>query len=87
MTDRKNILSTFQQRLDKVIHDSKLHRSQFAEAVGLDRSTLSQLLSPTNRRLPRIETLAAIAETQQVSIDWLIGLSNTGPMQAEMMNE
>jgi hypothetical protein len=31
--------------------------------------------------------LAAIAETQQVSIDWLIGLSNTGPMQAEMMNE
>ena len=87
MTDRKNILSTFQQRLDKVIHDSKLNRSQFAEAVGLDRSTLSQLLSPTNRRLPRIETLAAIAETQQVSIDWLIGLSNTGPMQAEMMNE
>ncbi len=87
MPDRKSILTTFQERLDKVIHDSKLNRSQFAEAVGLDRSTLSQLLSPANRRLPRIETLAALARTQQVSIDWLVGLSNTGPMQAEMMNE
>ena len=87
MPARKNLLATFQERLGKVIHDSKLNRSQFAEAVGLDRSTLSQLLSPSNRRLPRIETLAAIAQTQQVSVDWLIGLSNTGPMQAELMNE
>lgn len=87
MSSRKIILSTFQDRLSKVIADSKLNRSQFAQSVGLDRSTLSQLLSPTNRRLPRIETLAAIAQTQQVSIDWLVGLSNAGPMQAELMNE
>ncbi|MUH51652.1 MAG: helix-turn-helix domain-containing protein [Actinobacteria bacterium] len=85
--NRKVILSAFQERLGKVIHDSKMNRSQFAEAVGLDRSTLSQLLSSTNRRLPRIETLTAIAQAQQVSVDWLIGLSNTGPMQAELMNE
>ena len=87
MPDRKTILSTFQERLDKVIHESKLNRSQFAQAVGLDRSTLSQLLSPSNRRLPRVETLTAIARTQQVSMDWLVGLSNTGVMQAEIMNE
>ena len=45
------------------------------------------MLSPTNRRLPRVETLAEVAATHQVSVDWLLGLSNAGPMQAEMMRE
>lgn len=87
MLDRKALLGTFRERLGKVIRDSGMNRSEFAAAIGLDRSTLSQLLSATNRRLPRIETVAAVAETQQASIDWLVGLSNVGPMQAEMMNE
>jgi len=81
------LLDTFRERLGKVIRDSGMNRSEFALSVGLDRSTLSQLLSTTNRRLPRVETLAAVAETQQASIDWLVGLSNVGTMQAEMMNE
>lgn len=62
-------------------------RSQFAEHNAVDRSTLSQLLSETNRRLPRVETLAEVATTQQVSIDWLLGLTHAGPMQAEMLLE
>ena len=85
--DRKQLLTTFRERLGSVIAASGLNRSQFAETTELDRSTLSQLLSTANRRLPRIETLAAIASAQQVSIDWLVGLSNTGPMQAEMLQE
>ncbi len=64
-----------------------MNQSEFAASVGMDRSTLSQLLSAGNRRLPRVETLVAIAEHQQASLDWLIGLSNVGPMQAEMMDE
>ncbi|MCU1393515.1 MAG: transcriptional regulator [Ilumatobacteraceae bacterium] len=87
MIDRQDLLRTFQERLTKVIHDSGLNQSEFAAAVGLDRSTLSQLMSSTNRRLPRVETLVTIAEQQQSSLDWLIGLSNVGPMQAEMMDE
>ncbi|MCU1367957.1 MAG: transcriptional regulator, partial [Ilumatobacteraceae bacterium] len=67
--------------------DSGLNQSEVALAVGLDRSTLSQLLSSSNRRLPRVETLVTIAEQQQSSLDWLIGLSNVGPMQAELMDE
>lgn len=86
MVDRKALLDTFRERLTKVITDSGMNRSEFATSVGLDRSTLSQLLSPTNRRLPRIETLAAVADTQQASIDWLIGLSNVGAMQTEMLD-
>lgn len=87
MTDRHDLLRTFQERLTKVLRDSGMNQSEFAAAVGLDRSTLSQLMSTSNRRLPRVETLVAIAEHQQASLDWLIGLSNVGPMQAEMMDE
>lgn len=87
VTERQDLLRTFQERLAKVIRDSGMNQSEFAAAVGLDRSTLSQLMSSTNRRLPRVETLVAIAEQQQSSLDWLIGLSNVGPMQAEMMDE
>ena len=85
--DRRSLLETFRERLRKVMADSGLNQSEFAASVGLDRSTLSQLLSPANRRLPRVETLAAVAQTQQASIDWLLGLSNVGTMQAEMMDE
>jgi len=87
MEDRRELLETFRERLRKVMADSGLNQSEFAASVGLDRSTLSQLLSPANRRLPRVETLAAVAKTQQASIDWLMGLSNVGTMQAEMMDE
>ena len=73
--------------LGQVLERSSKNRSQFAADTGLDRSTLTQLLSPTNTRLPRLETISQIAEVHQVSLDWLMGLSNAGPMQAEVMPE
>ncbi len=85
--DRRSLLSTFRQRLDEVIERSGSTKSDFAASASIDRSTLSQLLSSANRRLPRVETLAEVAATQQVSIDWLLGLSHAGPMQAEMLRE
>lgn len=81
------MLATFQERLAEVVRASGLNQSEFAASAEIDRSTLSQLLLPTNRRLPRAETLAAIAGRHQVSIDWLLGLSHGGPMQAEMIQE
>ena len=81
------MLATFQERLAEVVRTSGMNQSEFAASALIDRSTLSQLLLPTNRRLPRAETLAAIANRHQVSIDWLLGLSHAGPMQAEMMQE
>jgi transcriptional regulator with XRE-family HTH domain len=85
--DRRALLTVFRERLDQVVQRTGLSRTDFAEANEMDRSTLSQLLSETNRRLPRAETLAELATTQQVSVDWLLGLSHAGPMQAEMMQE
>ncbi len=81
------MLTTFRTRLGEVITASGLNRSQFAVATDLDRSTLSQLLAPTNRRLPRVDTLVGLAEHRQVSIDWLLGLTHGGPMGAELMRE
>jgi transcriptional regulator with XRE-family HTH domain len=85
--DRRSLLDTFRTRLGEVIVASGGNRSRFAAVTGIDRSTLSQLLSPTNRRLPRAETLAVIAETHFTSVDWLLGLTHTPTMQAEMLPE
>lgn len=73
--DRRETVEIFRQRLGEVIARSGLSRSAFAAQLGLDRSTLSQLLSAENVRLPRADTVVAIAATQQVSVDWLLGLS------------
>lgn len=81
------LLKVFRERLHEVIGRSGMNQSQFAAATGIDRSTLSQLTSVTNRRMPRVETVATLAAVHQVSVDWLLGLSHGGPMQAEMMRE
>lgn len=78
-------VSLFQMRLQTVISKSELNHSQFAKSVGIDRSTLSQLLSQENLRLPRADTIAAIAEQYQVSIDWLLGLSQEGSLGADIV--
>lgn len=81
------MLDSFRDRLTEVIGRSGLNQIRFAAETGIDRSTLSQLLSPGNRRLPRVETLGRIARRHQVSIDWLLGLTHGGPMQAEILEE
>lgn len=72
---RNSLVDRFRQRLGEVIARSGLGRASFAAATGIERSTLSQLLSPDTDRLPRLDTLAAIAAARGVSIDWLVGLS------------
>jgi transcriptional regulator with XRE-family HTH domain len=85
--DRREIIEVFRERLGEVIHRAGLSRSAFAGEIGLDRSTLSQLLSRDHVRLPRAETIAAIAERAQVSVDWLLGLSQEGQLGADMLSQ
>lgn len=63
-----------------------MNQSAFARSAGLDRSTLAQLLSDASPRLPRAETLAAIAVSCGVSVDWLLGLSQR-EQRGESMGE
>ncbi|MDF2765329.1 MAG: transcriptional regulator [Rhodospirillales bacterium] len=85
VTRRDETVEIFRERLDEVIRQSGLRRSAFARRIGIDRSTLTQLLSAANDRLPRAETIAAIAADQQVSVDWLLGLTQEGPLSADLM--
>ena len=54
--DRREIATIFRERLEEVIAQSGLNRSAYATHIGLDRSTLAQLLTPDNVRLPRADT-------------------------------
>ena len=76
---------SFRDRLERVIAQTGLNQAGFARHVGIDRSTLSQLLSAENDRLPRAETLAAIAKGCRISIDWLLGLSQREQIGAELV--
>ncbi len=87
--DRRDLLPCFQHRLRQVLARSELNQTDFAAAAGIDRSTLSQLLAPGADRLPRVESLASIAQVGNTSLDWLLGLSQgdrpDGGMVAESL--
>ena len=84
---RSETVATFRARLLKLIGDSGLSQSRFAQRAGIDRSTLSQILTSPTQRLPRLETLIAIAQTTHVSLDWLVGLSEEGVLAAEVLQQ
>lgn len=83
--DRGRAVETFRHRLLQLIERGYDSRSAFAAHAGMDRSTLSQLLSPDNERLPRSETVIAIAQAAQVSVDWLLGLTEDEQRGAELL--
>lgn len=84
---RDETVSHFRDRLVELIDRSELSQTHFAAAVGIDRSTLSQLLSAGNARLPRIDSAVAIAQYCQVSLDWLLGLSRREVPPADIVKE
>ena len=82
--DKRDLSGLFRQRLKALLQRSDLNQSAFAASISVDRSALSQLLSGASTRLPRAETLLTIAETQNVSLDWLLGLSQDEGVTGEM---
>jgi len=85
--DRRVTARLFRTRLAEALARSGLSRSALARAVGVDRSTLSQLLADDNDRLPRADTVAAIAAALQVSLDWLLGLSQEEKLGADILHQ
>jgi transcriptional regulator with XRE-family HTH domain len=82
--DKRDLSDIFRDRLRLLLARSGLSQSAFAAEVGIDRSALSQLMSGSTTRLPRAETLLAIAERYSVSLDWLLGLSQDEGLAAEI---
>ncbi len=75
--DKRGIVDIFQARLRSLIDRRGETMAQFARRSSIDRSALSQFLEPGTKRLPRAETLCALAQTEMVSADWLLGLSQS----------
>jgi transcriptional regulator with XRE-family HTH domain len=85
--DRRETVAVFRARFLEALESAGLSRSALARQTGVDRSTLSQLLSPGNDRLPRADTVAAIASVLKVSLDWLLGLSHEAKLGADVLQE
>lgn len=87
MVDRRETVRIFRGRFLEALENAGLSRSALARETGIDRSTLSQLLSRDNDRLPRADTVAAIAAALRVSLDWLLGLSHEAKPGADVLQE
>lgn len=82
--DKRDLGAVFRERLAVLIERQGSNYARFAQTIGLDRSALSQLMSEDSTRLPRAETLQRIAESHQVSLDWLLGLSQAEEYTTEI---
>ena len=60
-------------------------QSALARQVGVDRSTISQLLRGTGARMPNAQVVGECAAALGVSADWLLSLSNRPETAADIM--
>ncbi len=77
MVDKQQLSDQFASRLRELIARRGENLSRFATRIGVDRSALSQFFGSNTLRLPRAETLCTIAQAEHVSLDWLMGLSQS----------
>jgi transcriptional regulator with XRE-family HTH domain len=83
--DRSLTADTFRQRLRDTLERTRISQSDLAGRISVDRSTLSQLMNSQANRLPRADTVGAIATTLGVSLDWLMGLTQDDRLSAEIL--
>jgi len=73
--DKRERAAVFRQRLSDAMVRAGFNKSSLAQNIGVDRSTISQLLSDDHARLPNAQVIAECARSLGVSADWLLGLS------------
>ena len=74
--DKRDRAVIFRTRLLEAMASQGLTRSGLAREIGIDRSTIGQLLKTDLPRLPNAQLAAAAAEALGVSTDWLLGLTS-----------
>ncbi|MEO0760797.1 MAG: transcriptional regulator [Pseudomonadota bacterium] len=75
----------FRTRLAQAMARSGLNRSSLARALGVDRSTMAQLLAPASTRLPNAHLAAGAAQALGVSADWLLGLTDRAERPGDLL--
>ncbi|MCG6884668.1 MAG: helix-turn-helix domain-containing protein [Silicimonas sp.] len=83
--DKRNRAILFRTRLSQALEARGQTQSGLARAVGVDRSTVSQLLNEETTRLPNAHVVAECASVLGVSGDWLLGLSDLREQAADVL--
>lgn len=79
---RADLLRT---RLRTAMQMRQTNQSALARQIGVDRSTVSQLLGSDGARLPNAQVVAECAAALGVSADWLLGLSERPESAADLL--
>jgi transcriptional regulator with XRE-family HTH domain len=85
ISDKRLRAAQFRDRLNKALKDSGLSQSALARQTGVDRSTISQLLTDEGARLPNAHVVGSCAAALGVSADWLLSLSERPESAAELL--
>jgi len=83
--DKRIRADQFRQRLGQAMKDKPTTQSALARAIGVDRSTISQLLKEQGARLPNAQVIGECAAALGVSADWLLSLSDRPETAADIM--
>ena len=83
--DKRERAARFRDRLAQAMADKAISQSGLARSVGIDRSTISQLLTGDGARLPNAQVVAECATALSVSADWLLGLTERPERLADLM--
>ena len=83
--DKRERARIFKRRLGEAMAAAGLTRSALAASIRVDRSTVSQLLSPDEPRLPNGQVVAELAAALNVSADWLLGLTAESAPAADIL--
>ncbi len=83
--DKRARADLFRARLNEAMQIRGTNRSMLARDIGVDRSTISQLLAPGSARLPNAQVVGECAAALGVSADWLLGLSDRPESAAEIL--
>lgn len=84
--DKRDLAAGLRQRLTQIMLDSGETQSGLARAIGVDRSTISQLLTDEGGRMPGAHLVALAARHFGVSADWLLGLSAHQEMASDLVD-
>ncbi len=67
------------------MRDRDVTQSALARAVGVDRSTVSQLIKGAGARLPNAQVVGECAAALGISADWLLGLTDRPETAADIL--
>ncbi len=83
--DKRARAAQFRARLAQAMKAAGQSQSGLARAIGVDRSTISQLLKGDGARLPNAQVVGDCAAVLGVSADWLLALSDRPERAADLL--